>query len=118
MILFNCSKITVIALSMANNDSANISVQEERIIQEVVAGESTPVSSGASAQVNIKAEKVSTASSSGRAKSLLQTELGALSREKEQHKVRLQSLRKEVANIKADEWLYEPIEKLIGRGNP
>lgn len=37
--------------------------------------------------------------------------------EKEQHKVRLQALRKELTHLKATEWLYEPIEKLIGRGN-
>lgn len=52
-----------------------------------------------------------------RAKYQLQSEIGAVNREKEQHKIRLQSLRKEINHIKATEWLYEPIEKLIGRGN-
>lgn len=43
--------------------------------------------------------------------------LSYLPPEKEQHKVRLQALRKELTHLKATEWLYEPIEKLIGRGN-
>lgn len=51
------------------------------------------------------------------AKLELQSEIGAVSFAREQHKVRLQSLRKELNHITTTEWLYDPIEKLTGRGN-
>lgn len=106
------------------------SVQEDRIIPEIVPGESTPISSASSQAANAincaTSEKptqsfLTTESSRNcnftRAKLELQAEVLALNREKEQHKVRLQSLRKELNHVKTTEWLYEPIEKLIGRGN-
>lgn len=52
-----------------------------------------------------------------RVKYILQSELGALNREKEQHKVRLHDLRKELNHITSTDWQFEPIEKLIGRNN-
>lgn len=93
-------------------------------------GESTPISSASrpavsaicSASADLQQQDAASAATPKKAfltrpKYQLQSELGALNREKEQHKVRLQSLRKELSHIKATEWLYEPIEKLIGRGN-
>lgn len=118
---------------MADDDNnLDTSVVEPRIIHEVVPGESTPISSAAtpavsaicnqSAEVQLEQKAAGTAGTPRRivlARSHHQlSELGALNREKEQHKVRLQGLRKEVNYLKATEWLYDPIEKLIGRGNP
>lgn len=42
-------------------------------------------------------------------------EVGEQKLQLDSHETRMQSIRKQLANIKATDWLFDPIEKYIGQ---
>lgn len=77
----------------------------------------TPTGAGTSTRAASNSDKSTNKACFSRFKYQLQSNLGAIIHEKEQHNTRLHNLRKELSHIKSTDWQYEPIEKLIGRGN-